>query len=142
MTDINDATAAQFSASVLAGSFPGDLGIEVTSMKRDRVEGRLAADPRHLRPGGGVHGGVWTTFGDTLAAFGTMSNLGPGEQFTTVEMKTNIFAPAAAGDVLTAVGEPLHRGKRTQVWEIRMFNGDRLAANFVCTQMVLAPEAS
>ena len=66
-----------------------------------------------------------------------MSNLGPGENFTTVELKTNVFAAAKAGDVLTAVGEPLHRGKRTQVWEVRMYNGDRLAANFVCTQMVL-----
>jgi 1,4-dihydroxy-2-naphthoyl-CoA hydrolase len=136
---MNDATAASFSASVLSGSFPGDLGIEVTKIERERVEGRLAADARHLRPGGGVHGGVWTTFGDTLAAFGTMSNLGPGENFTTVEMKTNIFAGADAGDTLTAVGEPLHRGRRTQVWEVRIFNGDRLAANFVCTQMVLAP---
>ena len=80
---------------------------------------------------------MWTTFADTLAAFGTMSNLGPGENFTTVELKTNVFAAAKAGDVLTAVGEPLHRGKRTQVWEVRMYNGDRLAANFVCTQMVL-----
>jgi 1,4-dihydroxy-2-naphthoyl-CoA hydrolase len=134
---MNDATAATFSASVLAGSFPGDLGIEVTKIERARVEGRLVADGRHLRPGGGVHGGVWTTFGDTLAAFGTMSNLAPGENFTTVEMKTNIFASADAGDTLTAVGEPLHRGRRTQVWEIKISCGERLAANFVCTQMVL-----
>jgi len=135
---MNDATAAAFTASVLSGSFPGDLGIEVTKVERDRVEGRLAADARHLRPGGGVHGGVWTAFGDTVAAFGTMANLGPGENFTTVEIKTNVFAAAEAGAVLTAVGEPLHRGRRTQVWEVRMYNGDRLAANFVCTQMVLA----
>ncbi len=138
MSDMNDVTAAAFGASVLAGSFPGDLGIEVTKLDRDRVEGRLAATARHLHPGGGVHAGVWTTFADTLAAFGTMSNLGPGENFTTVELKTNVFAAAKAGDVLTAVGEPLHRGKRTQVWEVRMYNGDRLAANFVCTQMVLS----
>src|SRR5262249_57761062 len=127
-----------FAASVLSGSCAGDPGIEVLRVDRDRVEARIGADARHLRPGGGVHGGVWTAFGDTVAAFGTMSNLGPGENFTTVEIKTNVFAAADAGDVLTAVGEPLHRGRRTQVWEVRMYNGERLAANFVCTQMVLA----
>jgi acyl-coenzyme A thioesterase PaaI-like protein len=36
-----------------------------------------------------------------------------------------------------ASGEPLHVGKRTQVWEVRIEKAGRLAANFICTQMVL-----
>jgi acyl-coenzyme A thioesterase PaaI-like protein len=50
-----------------------------------------------------------------------------------------VFAAARDGDTLDADGELLHRGRRTQVWEVRIRNGERLAANFVCTQMVLAP---
>src|SRR4051794_38833405 len=121
----------------LQGSFPGDLGIEIVSISDDRVEGRLAVDRRHLHPGGYVHGGVWTAFADTVAAWGTMRRLnGPGD-FTTAEMKTNVFVAGRVGDVLTGVGEPLHIGRRSQVWEVRVHNGDRLAANFVCTQMIL-----
>ena len=101
------------------------------------MTGRLAVDRRHLHPGGYVHGGVWVAFGDTVAAWGTMRNLAAGQSFTTVELKANVFAAAGVGDELFAEGEPLHRGRRTQVWEVRIHKGDRLAANFMCTQMVL-----
>jgi acyl-coenzyme A thioesterase PaaI-like protein len=51
-----------------------------------------------------------------------------------------VFASAAAGDELVASGAPLHRGRRTQVWEVRIEKAGRLAANFVCTQLVLDPK--
>jgi len=125
------------SRSVLPGTFPGDLGIELVEIDDARVVGRLAVDRRHLHPGGYVHGGVWTAFADTVAAWGTMRRLSPGHDFTTVELKVNVFAAGRAGDELIGTGEPLHVGRRTQVWEVRVHKGDRLAANFTCTQMVL-----
>lgn len=131
-----DVTVAA-SEHALDGSFPGNLGIELVEIDDDRVVGRLAVDRRHLHPGGYVHGGVWVAFADTVAAWGTMRNLRPGDNFTTVELKVNVFASGRVGDELLATGEPLHRGRRTQVWEVRVTKEDRLAANFVCTQMVL-----
>ena len=63
-----------------------------------------------------------------------------GFDFTTAELKANVFAAGHPGDVLHAVGEPLHVGRRTQVWEVRIKrNGEaRNAAFFSCTQLVLA----
>jgi 1,4-dihydroxy-2-naphthoyl-CoA hydrolase len=103
------------------------------SVEADRVEGRLAVDDRHLHPGGYVHGGVW-------AAWGTYLNLPEGHDFTTAELKANVFAAGHAGDVLHAVGQPLHVGRRTQVWEVRIKRNDdtRNAAFFSCTQLVIA----
>jgi 1,4-dihydroxy-2-naphthoyl-CoA hydrolase len=109
----------------------------VIRIEEGEVEGRLLADERHLHPGGYVHGGVWVTFADTVAAWGTLRNLEPGNDFTTVELKTNVFAAAKAGDELRAIGRPLHIGRRTQVWEVRVTKGGRDAAFFACTQMVL-----
>lgn len=126
-------------AEVLPGSFPGDLGIEVTAITDEEVHGRLEVDRRHLHPGGYVHGGVWVAFADTVAAWGTARHLGGRGGFTTSELKANVFAAGRVGDVLTAVGEPLHVGKRTQTWEVRIHNGPKLSALFVCTQIVLAP---
>jgi 1,4-dihydroxy-2-naphthoyl-CoA hydrolase len=125
------------SRQALPGSFPGDLGIELVEINDDLVTGRLHVDERHLHPGGYVHGGVWVAFADTVAAWGTMRNLPPGDNFTTAELKVNVFTSGKTGDELIATGEPLHRGRRTQVWEVRIIKGDRLAANFICTQMVL-----
>jgi uncharacterized protein (TIGR00369 family) len=141
VTNNPDVTVANAPAA-LRGSFPGDLGIELTEIDDDSVTGRLRVDRRHLHPGGYVHGGVWVAFADTVAAWGTMRNLAPGHNFTTVELKVNVFAAGVEGDELLAVGEPLHRGRRTQVWEVRVSKAGRLAANFVCTQMVLAPASA
>jgi 1,4-dihydroxy-2-naphthoyl-CoA hydrolase len=131
-----DVTVAN-SGPVLSGSFPGDLGLELIEIEDDAVTGRLLIDRRHLHPLGYVHGGVWVAFADTIAAWGTMRNLPAGRGFTTVELKVNVFAAGVVGDELIATGEPLHRGRRTQVWEVRINKAGRLAANFVCTQMVL-----
>jgi 1,4-dihydroxy-2-naphthoyl-CoA hydrolase len=125
------------SGPALKGTFPGDLGIELVELHDDLVRGRLLVDRRHLHPGGYVHGGVWVAFADTVAAWGTMRNLPPGDNFTTLELKVNVFTSGVVGDELLATGEPLHRGRRTQVWEVRVTKADRLAANFVCSQMVL-----
>jgi uncharacterized protein (TIGR00369 family) len=111
--------------------------VEVVAVADHEVRGRLAIDRRHLHPGGYVHGGVWVAFADTVAAWGTLRNLPPGHDFTTVELKTNVFAAARDGEVLNAVAHPLHVGRRTQVWEVRIANGERPAAFFACTQMVL-----
>jgi uncharacterized protein (TIGR00369 family) len=133
----NEAVTPQRSREALRGTFPGDLGIEVVEITDELARGRMAVDRRHLHPGGYVHGGAWTAFADTVAAWGTFRHLPPGTSFTTIEMKTNVFAAAVDGDVLTAVAQPLHVGRRTHVWEVRMFREERLMANFIASQMVL-----
>lgn len=129
---------------ILPGTFPGDLGIEPVSISPQESRGRLAVDRRHLHPGGYVHGGVWVAFADTIAAWGTMSNLPAGApaDFTTVELKTNVFGAGREGDVLEAIGRPLHVGRRTQVWEVRVVREQRTVAFFTCTQMILEPAPS
>src|SRR3984893_12906176 len=137
MASTNKAITAELSVERLAGTFPGDLGIELTEITDEHVRGRMAVDRRHLHPMGYVHGGAWVAFADTVAAWGTLRHLPEGRGFTTVELKVNVLASAVDGDVLTGVGEPLHVGGRTHVWQVRVFRGERLAANFGCTQIVL-----
>ena len=137
MAATNKAITAQLSAERLAGTFPGDLGVEVVEITDERIRGRMRVDRRHLHPMGYVHGGAWVAFADTVAAWGTLRHLPEGRGFTTVELKINVLAAAGVGDELTAIGEPLHVGSRTHVWQVRVFRGERLAANFGCTQIVL-----
>lgn len=139
----NPQVTPEISREALKGSFPGYLGIELLEIEEGLVRGRMAVDHRHLHPGGYVHGGAWVAFADTIAAWGTMRNLPPGHDLTTIELKTNVFAAGREGDVLTGTGTPIHLGRRTQVWQVDVHRGERRAALFVCTQMVLAPaEAS
>jgi uncharacterized protein (TIGR00369 family) len=136
----NEQVTPETIAGRLEGSFPGDLGIEPLEITDEHAKGRIVVDRRHLHPGGYVHGGAWVGFADSVAAWGTFRHLPPGYDFTTVEMKLSVFAAAGAGDELLATATPLHVGRRTQVWEVRVHNGNRLAAFFACTQMVLEPK--
>jgi 1,4-dihydroxy-2-naphthoyl-CoA hydrolase len=138
----NPEVTPELSTQAIRGSFPGELGLELVEIDDDRVIGRLLVERRHLHPGGYVHGGVWVALADTVAAWGTMRNIAAGESFTTAELKMNVFGSGVAGDELVATGEPLHRGRRTQVWEVRIEKAGRLAANFICTQMLLGPAAT
>jgi uncharacterized protein (TIGR00369 family) len=133
--------------SFLPGSFPGDLGIEPLAIEDSHSRGRIVVDKRHLHPGGFVHGGVWTALGDTVAAWATFRVIPPGHNFTTIELKLNVFSTGLLDDEIVAVATPLHAGKSTVVVEVkidRMREGEesRLAANLIVTQFVLPPQAS
>lgn len=123
----------------LDGTFPGHLGIEPLEIELERSRGRLLVDERHLHPGGFVHGGVWAALADTVAAWGTLRNLPPGHDFTTVELKLNVFAAGRTGDELIATAEPRHVGRSTHVWVVDIHRGERQMAMFTLTQFVIAP---
>jgi 1,4-dihydroxy-2-naphthoyl-CoA hydrolase len=127
----------------LRGSFPGDLGIEPLEIEDTHARGRVVVDRRHLHPGGFVHGGAWTALGDTVAAWATFRSIPPGADFTTIELKLNVFGSGLPGDEIIAVAEPLHVGRTTVVIEVkieRIREGkSKLAANLIVTQFVLPP---
>jgi uncharacterized protein (TIGR00369 family) len=130
----------------LPGSFPGDLAIEPLEIEDSHARGRIVVDRRHLHPGGFVHGGVWTALGDTVAAWATFRNIPSGHDFTTIELKLNVFGAGLVGDEIVAEAKPLHTGRSTVVIEVRIDRirdgKTRLAANLIVTQFVLPPRDS
>jgi 1,4-dihydroxy-2-naphthoyl-CoA hydrolase len=134
----------------LPGTFPGDMAIEPLEITDDLATGRMVVDKRHLHPGGFVHGGVWTAFGDSVAAWATFRNLPPNHDFTTIELKLNVFAAGVLGDELICEARPLHVGRSTAVIEAKINKGPhrtgsfslrsedpRICANLIVTQFVL-----
>jgi uncharacterized protein (TIGR00369 family) len=125
----------------IAGSFPDQLGVEPLEVTDERAVGRLVVDDRHLHPGGLVHGGIWVALGDSVAAWQTIRHLEHGHDFTSIEMKLNVFGAAGPGEELVAIAEHLHRGRSTHVLEVRIRRGERMLANLLVTQFVIAPGA-
>jgi 1,4-dihydroxy-2-naphthoyl-CoA hydrolase len=146
MADLSQVTTEN-ARSFLSGSFPGDLGIEPLEIEDTHARGRIVVDRRHLHPGGFVHGGAWTALGDTVAAWATFRSIPPGHDFTTIELKLNVFGSGLLGDEIVAVATPLHVGRTTVVIEVRIERtregGEpKLAANLIVTQFVLPPRES
>jgi uncharacterized protein (TIGR00369 family) len=123
----------------LGKSFPVDMAVEPVEITEEHAVGRMVVDDRHLHPGGLVHGGAWVALADSVAAWQTFRHLPQGWNFTTIEMKLNVFAAGKPGDELTATAEHLHAGRSTHVVEVRVRCGERLVANLVVTQFCLPP---
>ena len=113
------------------------LGVRLTSLDKERVTAEMTAREDMGNGSGILHGGAYMAFADYLGAMGTVINLERGFATTTMESKTNFFAPAPIGTVVRGESTPLHRGRRTQVWQTRITNDEgRLLAMVTQTQMV------
>jgi 1,4-dihydroxy-2-naphthoyl-CoA hydrolase len=136
--DINPQVTPESIRDRIASSFPERLGVEPLEITDERAIGRIVVDERHLHPGGLVHGGAWVALADSVAAWQTFRHLPPGYDFTTVEMKLNVFGAGRPGDELVATAEHLHAGRSTHVVECRIRRGERLLANLLVTQFVIS----
>jgi uncharacterized protein (TIGR00369 family) len=113
------------------------LGIEFVEVTADRVVARLDVTDKLLTTTGVVHGGTLMAFADTIGAAGTVANLTEGQRTATLESKTNFIAGCKSG-VIQAVATPIHKGRRTQVWETRITDeGGKLLSVTTQTQMIL-----
>jgi 1,4-dihydroxy-2-naphthoyl-CoA hydrolase len=114
------------------------IGIEFTEAAAEHVVAEMTVrDDLCTRPAV-LHGGAIMAFADTLGAAGTFLNLPEGAGTTTIESKTNFIAAAPRGSRVTGTATPLHRGRRTMVWQTRITTAEgKLVALVTQTQLVL-----
>jgi 1,4-dihydroxy-2-naphthoyl-CoA hydrolase len=118
--------------------FAALLGIEFVSASADRIVGRMTVREDLCTRPAVLHGGAIMAFADTLGAVGTIVNLPEGAGTTTIESKTSFIAAAPAGTQVIGEATPVHRGRRTMIWQIRVATPDgRLVALVTQTQLVL-----
>ena len=129
---------AMLSSVMSSLPFANLLGIEIKEASPERVTAELLVrDELCTRPAV-LHGGAIMAFADTLGALATMLNLPDGAGTTTIESKTNFLAPAPSGSTVVAECTPIHRGKRTMVWQTKISTREaRLVAIVTQTQLVL-----
>lgn len=114
------------------------LGIAFTAAAPDRVTAEMVVREDLCTVPAVLHGGALMAFADTLGALGTVLNLPEGAATTTIESKTNFIAPAPLGSKVVGEATPIHRGRRTMIWQTRITTAEgRLVALVTQTQMVL-----
>ena len=116
---------------------PRHLGLEFVEITPDRVVARLSVSEKLMTLTGTVHGGTLMAFADTVGAAGTVANLAEGQSTATIESKTN-FVGGCKGGTIQAEARPIHKGKRTHVWETRITDEKgKLLSVTTQTQMIL-----
>lgn len=115
------------------------IGVEVVAVEAERLTARLLVRDDLCTTHAIAHGGTIMALADTLGGLATFVNLPAGATgTTTIESKTNFVGAAKAGQTLIAIATPIHRGRRTQVWQTRIETGDgRLVSVTSQTQLVL-----
>ncbi len=125
--------------------FAALLGIEFVAAAPDRVVAEMTVREDLCTRPAVLHGGAIMAFADTLGATGTILNLpnygqAGGAGTTTIESKTNFIAAAPLGARIIGEATPVHRGRRTQVWQTRVTTAEgRLVALVTQTQLVVEP---
>lgn len=107
------------------------LGIEIMDIGSDYLEARMPVDGRTMQPDRILHGGASVALAETLGSVGgSMCVDRERFQIVGVEINANHLRPATGGHV-TGRANPIHLGKRTQVWniEIRDDRGRRVCVS-------------
>lgn len=119
--------------------FAALMGLRFTEAEPDRVVATLLVRDDLCTVGASIHGGALMALADSVGAAATVINLpADAKGTTTLESKTNFIGPAKAGSTVVATATPVHRGRRTQVWQTRIETEDgKLVAVVTQTQMVL-----
>ncbi|HET9232297.1 MAG TPA: PaaI family thioesterase [Vitreimonas sp.] len=117
------------------------MGVKVLVASAEKIVGELTVRDELCTSGGILHGGAAMAFADSLGAIGAFMSLPEGAiGTTTIESKTNFLGGARAGVTINGETTPLHRGKRTSVWQTKITSAEgKPVALVIQTQMVLFP---
>ena len=105
---------------------PDDLGgvaslldIELVEQGPERVVATMPVTPDHHQPFGVLHGGVSVVLAESVASIGGYLAAPDGHTAVGLEVNANHVRSMREGR-LVAVGTPLHTGRSTHVWDVKL----------------------
>lgn len=100
------------------------LGIKLVEMNEEKVIATMPVDERTHQPFGYLHGGASVVLAETVASMGTYHLIDPERELCFgLEINANHIRSKQSGTV-TAIGTPLHKGKTTMVWDVKIVDED------------------
>ena len=115
----------------------GHIGIEFTTIGDDFLEAKMPVDNRTRQPLGLLHGGASVALAETLGSVAATLCVDESKFCVGLEINANHIKAVRDGFV-KGITKPIHIGKQTQVWEIRITNdSDELVCISRITMAVL-----
>ncbi len=111
------------------------LDIRITEVGDDYVRGTMPVNARTHQPYGLLHGGASVALAETLGSMASMLCIDPAREVAVgLDINANHLR-AVTGGIVTGTARPLHVGRSTHVWEIRIENA---AGKLVCISRLTA----
>ena len=129
-----------FSTDAFKNTMAEALGMELIEFEKGRVVIEMPVDHRTHQPMGLLHGGASVALAETAASMGGWYLVAEeGKAVVGQEINANHIRPVKSGKV-KAIGECIHQGKSSQVWEIKIYNEEKkLVCISRCTLAVINP---
>ncbi|MDX1438749.1 MAG: hotdog fold thioesterase [Rubricoccaceae bacterium] len=117
------------------------FGIEYEEIGSERIVATMPVEPRVCQPFGYLHGGASVALAESVASVGANITSEPGQAAFGLEINANHVRPKKEG-MLRAIGTPLHKGRTTQVWNVRIEDEqERLVCISRCTVALVETES-
>ncbi|MBN9698372.1 MAG: hotdog fold thioesterase [Zoogloea sp.] len=113
----------------------GHLGMELIEIGEDFLRGRMPVDQRTRQPAGALHGGVSVAFAETLASWSAAHVVDPAKYHCVGQEINANHVRAVTGGWVYGEARPLHIGRTSHVWEVRITNEE---GKLVCISRMTA----
>ncbi|WP_298829512.1 hotdog fold thioesterase [uncultured Planococcus sp.] len=98
----------------------GVLGIEYVEITPDKVVATMPVHAATHQPFGQLHGGASVVLAESVASVGTWHLIDQENEIAVgLEINANHLRGKQEG-LVTAIGTPLHKGRTTMVWDIKI----------------------
>jgi uncharacterized protein (TIGR00369 family) len=106
--------------------YDATLGLVYTDVTPDGMKAQLEVKPHLLQPMGIVHGGVWCSMIESMASVSAYVWLRDNGGGNVVGVNNNTdFLRAITEGTAYGVSEPVHRGRRQQLWLVTIRDGEQ-----------------
>lgn len=114
------------------------LEIEIIEYTAERVVATMPVTPKTHQPFGLLHGGVSVVIAETVASAGSYQFIDREKQRAVgLEINANHIHSVSSG-MVKAIGVPLHIGRTTIIWDIKIYSeDDKLVCISRCTMAII-----
>jgi len=113
------------------------LGIMITEIGDDFLSATMPVDMRTHQPMGIMHGGASVSLAETVGSIASFMAVDDDHYCVGLDINANHIRAVRSG-LVTATASPIHRGKSTHVWEIKIKDeSERLVCASRLTMAVL-----
>ena len=96
------------------------LGIIITKVNENTLEGEMSVESFLKQPYGILHGGASVAFAETLGSLASNLCIENDQATVGLDINANHISSVKKG-LIIGITSPIHVGRSTHVWEIRMY---------------------
>ena len=103
----------------------GHLGIQFTKIGKDYLEATMPVDHRTVQPMRLLHGGASVALAETIGSVASVILCNPKTHYPVgTEIGASHIKSGKEGTHVTGICRPIHIGRTSHVWEIKVMNSD------------------